>query len=214
MFRFNKATRAGPGADSDDSDDGGDSKLPKRRRLRRSNSRKLGWQSRKAAKNDILAGAGEFVGTVGPITLHEMVKEAEETLLQLMFLLMAFVGSQSANFNRGKPADDTAITVTENQTILFIALSFGMSLLVTAWAFFRALCHCRARVLLLTTFSNSGITGAAFNPAVSLCLWLIGSLSGRRAIIVSVAQMLGGIAAAGLAKALTVRIQSHRVDSV
>lgn len=35
---------------------------------------------------------------------------------------------------------------TDNQTILFIALSFGMSLVVVAWVFFR-------------------ICGAAFNPA-------------------------------------------------
>lgn len=34
----------------------------------------------------------------------------------------------------------------DNQTILFIALSFGMSLIVVAWVFFR-------------------ISGAAFNPA-------------------------------------------------
>lgn len=81
--------------------------------------------------HDILTVAGEFVGT-------------------FLFLLLAFMGAQSATFNRGGAADATVVT-NDNQTILFIALSFGMSLVVVAWAFFR-------------------ITGSAFNPAVSFSL--------------------------------------------
>ncbi|KAL8279137.1 hypothetical protein RQP46_008393 [Phenoliferia psychrophenolica] len=87
-------------------------------------------------------GAGEFFGT-------------------FIFLYMAFAGAQSASFNRGDTSATKGITTNDNQTILYIALSFGMSLIVTAWVFFR-------------------ITGSAFNPAY-----------------------LGGIAAAGVAKGLT-----------
>jgi cation transport ATPase len=87
--------------------------------------------------HDILTVAGEFVGT-------------------FLFLLLAFMGAQSATFNRGGASGQGAdggqsIVTNDNQTILFIALSFGMSLIVVAWAFFR-------------------ITGSAFNPAVSFSL--------------------------------------------
>lgn len=51
------------------------------------------------------------------------------------------------------------------------------------------------------TFSSSG---AAFNPAVTFSLWLVGNLTARRAIATTIAQLLGGIAAAGAAKGLTI----------
>lgn len=60
-----------------------------------------------------------------------------------------------------------------------------MSLLVVAWAFFR-------------------VCGSAFNPAVTMALYLVGNLSARRAAATAVAQLLGGIAAAGAAKGLTI----------
>lgn len=59
-----------------------------------------------------------------------------------------------------------------------------MSLIVVAWVFFR-------------------ISGAAFNPAVTLALWLVGNLTGVRALMITLAQLLGGIAAAGVAKGVT-----------
>lgn len=46
--------------------------------------------------------------------------------------------------------------------------------------------------------------GAAFNPAVTMALWLVGGLTARRAIFVVCAQLLGGIAAAGAARGLTI----------
>jgi aquaporin related protein len=67
---------------------------------------------------------------------------------------------------------------------MFIAVSFGISLLVTAWVFYR-------------------VTGGLFNPAITLALWLIGGLSAFRACLLVVAQLLGGIAAAALVAALT-----------
>ncbi|KDE06159.1 hypothetical protein MVLG_03574 [Microbotryum lychnidis-dioicae p1A1 Lamole] len=118
----------------------------------------------RALIHDILACVGEFVGT-------------------FLFLFLAFQGAQSATYNRGA-VNNQSLTTTDNQTILFIALSFGFSLVVVAWAFFR-------------------ITGSAFNPAVTLSLWLVGGLSSRRAVGVVIAQLLGGIAAAGLSKGVT-----------
>jgi aquaporin related protein len=53
-----------------------------------------------------------------------------------MFLFMSFQGAQSALHSR-TTVDGRNNLVTDNQTILYIALSFGMSLVVTAWAFFR-----------------------------------------------------------------------------
>lgn len=67
---------------------------------------------------------------------------------------------------------------------MFISLSFGFSLLVTAWIFYR-------------------ITGGLFNPAVTLALWLIGGVPTLRACMLVVSQIAGGIAGAGLVAAMT-----------
>lgn len=48
-----------------------------------------------------------------------------------MFLLLAFLGAQSAVYNRG--GGDETITTNSNADISAIALAFGMSLIVTAW---------------------------------------------------------------------------------
>ncbi|SCV69973.1 BQ2448_1367 [Microbotryum intermedium] len=135
--------------------------------VRTTHSHGISYTGKRVARaliHDILACVGEFVGT-------------------FLFLFLAFQGAQSATYNRGA-VNDQSLTTTDNQTILFIALSFGFSLVVVAWAFFR-------------------ITGSAFNPAVTLSLWLVGGLSSRRAIGVVIAQLLGGIAAAGLSKGVT-----------
>lgn len=49
---------------------------------------------------------------------------------------MAFTATQSALFR--KEADTNGTSQLDNQTILYISLSFGMSLLVSAWVFFRS----------------------------------------------------------------------------
>jgi hypothetical protein len=82
---------------------------------------------------DIVAFIGEFIGTT-------------------MFLFFAFAGTQLANIETG----DTSIQIVEGQptgfnpaTLFYISASFGFSLMVTAWIFFR-------------------ISGGLFNPAVCL----------------------------------------------
>lgn len=103
-------------------------------------------------KNHIVAAATEFVGT-------------------FLFLFFAFGGAQTANTANTAPvADDAA-------RLLYVALSFGISLLVNAWVFFR-------------------VSGGLFNPAVSLALAVAGAIDLVRLAVVVPAQLLAGIAAA------------------
>ncbi len=75
----------------------------------------------KTIRGHLVAMSGEFVGTV-------------------MFLYFAFAGTQIAN----------TIGPTPNlNQLMFISLSFGFSLAVTAWVFYR-------------------ISGGLFNPAVRM----------------------------------------------
>ncbi|EST09849.1 Major intrinsic protein [Kalmanozyma brasiliensis GHG001] len=111
-----------------------------------------------------MAGLGEFIGTT-------------------MFLFLAEGGAKTAQLSVSAAQTDTA-TPLSNETIMFIALSFGMSLLVSAWMFYR-------------------ITGGLFNPAITIALWLVGVLTTRRAVVLFFSQILGGIAAAGLVLGLT-----------
>ncbi|RAH64978.1 aquaporin-like protein [Aspergillus aculeatinus CBS 121060] len=75
--------------------------------------------------NHFLAASSEFVGTV-------------------LFLWFAFAGTQVAAMTSTSASASDTITP---QRLLYISLSFGMSLLVVAWAFYR-------------------ISGGIFNPAV------------------------------------------------
>lgn len=74
-----------------------------------------------AAQGHVVAMSGEYVGTT-------------------MFLFFAFTGTQIAN---SMPPTEPVLG-----QLLFISLSFGFSLAVTAWTFYR-------------------ISGGLFNPAVS-----------------------------------------------
>ncbi|KAL7417982.1 aquaporin-like protein [Mrakia frigida] len=115
-------------------------------------------------RKHFIAVLGEFVGT-------------------FLFLFFAFGGTNVAN----TPSEDTSagstnVTVHTSQ-LLYISLSFGISLAVTAWVFFR-------------------ISGGLFNPAVSLGLVLAGAISPLRGVILTIAQILGAIAAAGVIEGL------------
>lgn len=78
------------------------------------------WSGDEIRKH-LIAASGEFVGT-------------------FLFLFFAFGGTQVANTIRNSSQPDSS-------QLLYIALSFGFSLGVTAWAFYR-------------------ISGGLFNPAV------------------------------------------------
>lgn len=133
------------------------------------------WQG---MRGHVVAMSGELVGTV-------------------LFLWFAFAGNQVAS------QSTPAATVLEPQGIMFIALSYGMSLLVVAWAFYR-------------------ISGGLFNPAVCLRsqpllgphihrptlltphtqvtfgMMVSGALPWVRGLLLIPAQIVGAIIAAGL----------------
>ncbi|KAK0549872.1 hypothetical protein OC845_002940 [Tilletia horrida] len=124
------------------------------------------------ARDHLMAATGELIGTT-------------------MFLFLGEGGAKTAQLSRAASQTDVA-TVLSNESILFIATSFGLSLLVSAWLFYR-------------------ITGGLFNPAITLSLWLAGVLTSRRAAVLFVSQLLGGIIAAALVLAL---LPSTNVSSV
>ena len=105
--------------------------------------------------DDVKAALFEFVGTT-------------------VFLLLAYGGTQGSNEVEGSQLERS----------LYIATAFGLSLLVSAWFFFRA-------------------TGGLFNPDVSLALLLIGAIAPVRFMLYCIAQLTGAIAAAAIVLALT-----------
>jgi len=107
-----------------------------------------------------VAATGEFVGT-------------------FLFLLMGFAGAQVANSQANPPA----ATGSNPSLILYIALSFGFSLVVNVWIFYR-------------------VSGGMFNPAVTFALVLAGAVPIPRAILCVVSQILGGMSAAGVVQAM------------
>ena len=111
-------------------------------------------------RNELVAFLGEFVGT-------------------FLFLFFAFAGTQVANMISAMvPPGESSASV-----LLYIALSFGFSLAVNVWVFFR-------------------ISGGLFNPAVSLGLALIGAIGFLRMGVAIAAQILGAIAAAAVVSGL------------
>ncbi|PKY05690.1 aquaporin [Aspergillus campestris IBT 28561] len=106
-----------------------------------------------------VAAVGEFVGT-------------------FMFLFFSFAGTQVSQ--TPKPPDGSP---PDTQNLLYSALSFGFSLMVNVWAFYR-------------------VTGGLFNPSVTLALCLCGGLPLFRGLLVFGAQIVAGIAAAGVVSAL------------
>ena len=111
------------------------------------------------AKNHFMATAFEFVGT-------------------FMFLFFAFGGTTAVN-NASHEAD----LASNPAKLLYICLSFGFSLAINVWVFFR-------------------LSGGLFNPAVTVGLMAVGAMGLVRGILVIIAQLLGGIVAAGILSAL------------
>lgn len=89
----------------------------------------------RSLRGHVVAVIGEFVGT-------------------MFFLFFAYAGTQVANISSNPNTGTTVITKTAQMTpqqLLYISLSFGFSLAVNAWVYFR-------------------ISGGLFNPAVSIPL--------------------------------------------
>ncbi|RHZ48367.1 aquaporin [Aspergillus thermomutatus] len=95
-----------------------------------------------------------------------------------LFLFFSFAGTQVAN--TPKPVDGAP---PNTSNLLYSSLCFGFSLTVNIWAFYR-------------------VTGGLFNPVVSLALCLVGGMPPIRGVFVFGAQIVAGIAAAGVVSAL------------
>ena len=111
-----------------------------------------------------VAMCGEFAGT-------------------FLFLFFAFSGTQVAN-TQTQSSDSTTISQSANPAqLLYISLTFGFSLAINAWVFFR-------------------ISGGLFNPAVTFGMCLVGALPYMRGALLTISQLLGGMASAGVVSAL------------
>ncbi|RDA89749.1 hypothetical protein CP533_2920 [Ophiocordyceps camponoti-saundersi (nom. inval.)] len=115
-----------------------------------------------AARNNLIIVLGEFCGT-------------------FMFLLLAFLGATTALLTNSPDPDSPR--PNNPSTLFYVAASFGVSLAVNVWVFFR-------------------VSGGMFNPAVTLGLVLVGAVSPLRGIMVLPAQLAASIAAAALTFAL------------
>ncbi|KZP07870.1 aquaporin-like protein, partial [Athelia psychrophila] len=95
------------------------------------------------------------------------------------FLLISLGGIQAVSSEGAGGSPGLTI-----EKVLYISTCMGFSLLVSAWLFFR-------------------VTGALFNPNISLALLLVGVIRPVRFVLYCIAQMLGAIAASAFALALT-----------
>ncbi|ORY23218.1 aquaporin-like protein [Naematelia encephala] len=125
-----------------------------------------------ALKNHFIAMVGEYVGTV----------------LFMIFALggtnVALIPSTSITGDTTSGQDGTQASTVNTSNLLYIALSFGFSLAVNAWIFFR-------------------VSGGLFNPAVSLGMVLVGALTPLRGALLTFAQIVGGITGAAIIQAIT-----------
>lgn len=141
---------------------------PRRRRRQAFGARIIAAKGPKAtaAKNHLVAMIGEYVGTT-------------------MFLLIALGGTQVANIPTTTVSGATsgATQAPNTSSLLYIALSFGFSLAVNAWIFFR-------------------VSGGLFNPAISFAMTIAGVLPPIRGALLIVSQILGGITGTAIIQAL------------
>lgn len=116
-----------------------------------------------------------------PVVRDYLVSGIGELLGTFLFLFFAFAAAQTANQADGT----TPLTpnATDTSKLLFIALGFGTSLAANVWIFFR-------------------VSGGQFNPAVTLALVIVGAVSPIKAGILIAAQLVGGIIAAAVVKAI------------
>lgn len=110
-----------------------------------------------AWRNHFVACTAEFAGT-------------------FLFLLFAFLGHSTAVYKAASTGPNESAT---SATLMYIALSYGFSLLVNAWTMYR-------------------ISGGLFNPAVTLGLVLVGALDLVRGALFLPVQLLAAISAAAI----------------
>jgi aquaporin related protein len=126
-----------------------------------------------SVKGHTVACIGEFVGT-------------------FMFLLFALGGTNVVNTAPPEGANAASLSANPSK-IMYIALVFGMSLMVNAWVFFR-------------------ISGGLFNPAVTLGMMIVGATGYSRGILIIISQILGGIAASGVVSAMMPNVLAVKTE--
>lgn len=100
------------------------------------------------------------------------------------FLFLFFALGATNVVNTAPAEGDNAEVLSANPAkLMYISLAFGMSLAVNAWVFFR-------------------ISGGLFNPAVTLGMMIVGATAYLRGLLVVIAQILAGIAAAAVVDGL------------
>ncbi|KAK0730157.1 aquaporin-like protein [Lasiosphaeris hirsuta] len=109
----------------------------------------------------LVAAVGEFAGT-------------------FLFLYFSYAGNLMAASLAPTAAPGGG---KSSETVIFISLTYSLSLLVTVWAFYR-------------------ISGGIFNPAITLGLCISGRLPWTRGGLFFVAQMLASLCAGGLVSAM------------
>jgi hypothetical protein len=113
------------------------------------------------------------------------LKEAYQALAEFVgtwFFVYCGVGAINSGFavdwlrvNNGQVSLEPGAKLTSS-LVTMIAFSFGMSLMVMIFAFYR-------------------FSGGVFNPAVGLSLWLMGCMTTSKFVMYFVAQILGAIVA-------------------
>jgi len=116
------------------------------------------WQT------DVKASIVEFMGTV-------------------MFLLFGLGGVQAAAASQNAAAANAAMAAINTsltiEQLLYISTSFGLSLVVSAWAFYR-------------------VSGSVFNPNVATALFLTGVIGPLRFVLYVIAELVGAIVASAI----------------
>lgn len=84
------------------------------------------------------------------------------------------IPTNSITGNTANGEEGSTVATVNTSNLLYISLCFGFSLAVNAWIFFR-------------------VSGGLFNPAVSLAMALVGALTPKRAALLALSQVLGGI---------------------
>src|SRR5579862_6512152 len=79
--------------------------------------------------------------------IHTNISQIGEYVGTTMFLLLAFGGTHIANLQGATITSTNGEKFINTSNLLFISLSFGMSLIINVWVFFR-------------------VSGALFNPAI------------------------------------------------
>ena len=116
---------------------------------------------------------------------NNVIAFVSEFVGTVLFLFFAFgIATEASNARSSSQNNGQATSLSQNappdtSALLYSSLGFGFSLAVNAWTFYR-------------------VSGGLFNPAVTLALYLTGTLGKFQLVHLTIAQFAGGIAAAAL----------------